>query len=995
MIFSSHLIRRGLIITGILGLGLWSLVTLKFQTELLPLFPQDLPSVQLLKKAQSTVTTEREVIVVAQPNPGWPVMLKLADGLKGKPGIGEAHVGFGSSQPPSQWMAGLLAGVPADRFFAIQQVVKPDAIKARLADTLEEMSGAIDEIEIGRLHFDPLQLQNIAFAGSDSSAIMNLANLPAVLTIVADRPLKTFEDDQKFVALVRSALAAETATVAPSVHFMLTGQAAITADVSKHMKRDLGIMLAFTIILTSLAFWAFYRSLMPLLWIIASQLLALLCALIVGRLLFREINILSIGFSSILFGVGMDYCILVYHFFSQPGELDPHEWRELRQAIWLSSWTTAATFGVLYLSSFPGLRQLAVLVGSGLIATAFFATTLLADHLSKKRPHAPRVLTKISDSCAQFLFRKRVSFVIAVCVLLTGIIILAPRWISYRFYDSSIEQLEPTQLESVQAGKILEAAIPHPAQNSDNSDQNRANWIPVNLTEVSAAFQKAGFDSSWSGSTLQILDSLNRWHAGTLDLTGPNQANAAWVHLRSELNATSVHDFKRLSLLMLTVVTLLCAVTHRSTRLVLLNLGALLLSLLLLGSMLYLTGNSLTLVSLLCIPLTIGLVIDYSLHIVLALEHADGDFVSACRHLGIPVILTGLASIIGFTAPMLSSQPALQNFGNVMDLGTVAAVASGLIFLPALYAVTRQNSRPLTLVPMRSSARCSGLYSASLFSLCSWLAKILPLELTRFVAGFVGRLYAFTHPGAVALIQRNLSLLGAKLNSNAAPRVYSEFGRTLADYFYIGTRPRGEAAQIISKQTGLHYLQEVYRQGKGGIIVTAHFGLFELGGLFTVEQGMPVDILTFPEPSTALTQWRAQFRKGWGVETIEIGTDPFAFLPIIESLRQNHIVAALIDRPGVSETVEVRYPHGVAGFSSGILLLAEHTGTPVIPATMARQVDGSYHAQLFPPIVIKDRGSRKETLAFYSQQIADILLPALCEYPEQWYQFTSLSPSSR
>ena len=36
-------------------------------------------------------------------------------------------------------------------------------------------------------------------------------------------------------------------------------------------------------------------------------------------------------------------------------------------------------------------------------------------------------------------------------------------------------------------------------------------------------FQTEGLDSSWSDSTLQILDSLNRWHAGSLDLTGANQ----------------------------------------------------------------------------------------------------------------------------------------------------------------------------------------------------------------------------------------------------------------------------------------------------------------------------------------------------------------------------------------------------------------------------------------------------------------------------------------
>lgn len=983
--FFSPWLRRGVLIAGVIGLGIWSLATIRFQTELLPLFPPELASVQQLQKAQTTVSSEREVIVLTQPNPGWPALQKLADAIKGQPGIGEAHVGLGSSQPPAQWLAGLFAGLSPKRFTAIQQTLQPDSIKARLAETRQQMSGAIDETDIGRLHFDPLRLQEVAFAGSGDKRSLDMANVPTILTIVADRSLQTFEDDQKFVSQVHAALAPHASEFPPGTQFLLTGQPAITADVSQHMQRDLVVMLSFTIALISLAFWLFYRSLMPLLWIIASQLLALFCALTVARFLFHEINILSIGFSSILLGVGMDYCILVYHHFAQPNELDPCQWRQLKRAIWLSSCTTAATFGVLYFSSFPGLRQLAILVGSGLLATAFFATTLLADHLSRHRPIAPSVLRKASDASAQFLFRQRIFFVAAIVLLVLGVAALAPRWISYSFYNPSIEALEPTHLESVRTGKILQSLMPVPTHSGNHAEQNRVAWKPLSTDKITAAFQSAGFDATWSASTVQIADALNHWHTGTLDLTGPTQTETAWLQLRHDLNATAVHDFKRLSLLMLSVVIVLCTITHRSPRLVLLNLGALLLSLLVLGSLLFLTGNSLTLVSLLCIPLTIGLVIDYSLHILLALEQADGQLAPAFRHLGVPVILTGLASIIGFTAPMLSSQPALQNFGTVMDLGTVAAVMSGLIFLPALYSVTQRTSGATT--------RSSSLYCASLFGFCCTIARVLPLPANRLIAYVMGRLYALAHPSRVALVQQNLSLLDARMTPIRARRVFGEFGRTLADYFYIGTRSRPEVMQLISQHTGVEHIHEAHRQGKGGIIVTAHFGLFELGGLFTAAQGMPVDILTFPEPSVALTEWRAQFRKRWGVNTIEIGPDPFAFFSVAQCLRKNHFVAALIDRPSPSETVNVRLPHGVAGFSSGILLLAAHTGTPVIPATMARQNDGTYHAHIFAPITITQRGSRAETLDFYTQKIADILLPDLCAHPEQWYQFAPLSPS--
>jgi lauroyl/myristoyl acyltransferase len=157
------------------------------------------------------------------------------------------------------------------------------------------------------------------------------------------------------------------------------------------------------------------------------------------------------------------------------------------------------------------------------------------------------------------------------------------------------------------------------------------------------------------------------------------------------------------------------------------------------------------------------------------------------------------------------------------------------------------------------------------------------------------------------------------------------------------------------------------------------------------QHGFSSAVLTYPEPSNALTDWRAAFRGRWHTDTIEVGVDSFAFLEIAEQLRRGDFIATLVDRPHPTEKIPVCLPHGMVHFSTGILLLAAHCECPVLPAIMARQADGSYHSEVFAPLLIKDRGSRAETLHFYSQQIADILLPALCAHPEQWYQFVPLS----
>jgi len=281
-----------------------------------------------------------------------------------------------------------------------------------------------------------------------------------------------------------------------------------------------------------------------------------------------------------------------------------------------------------------------------------------------------------------------------------------------------------------------------------------------------------------------------------------------------------------------------------------------------------------------------------------------------------------------------------------------------------------------------------------MFDAGAWLARCFPLGFIRTVAGWAGGLYAVTHPKRVAVVRRNLRLLDASLEGKSARRVYREFGKTLADYFYIGTRPPAQAVRIITKSDGLEHFRKAHELGKGALVVTAHFGLFELGGLMVAQMGIPCAVLTYPEPSSALTEWRTRFRRGWDADTIEIGADNFAFLEIADRLRRGQFIATLIDRPHPSDNTPVTLPNGTANFSAGILLLASHGGVPVIPATMSRMADGAYHSRIFPPLFIQDRGSRAETLRFYSQRIADTLLPVLCAHPEQWYQFVPLSPAA-
>src|ERR1700761_7601777 len=82
-----------------------------------------------------------------------------------------------------------------------------------------------------------------------------------------------------------------------------------------------------------------------------------------------------------------------------------------------------------------------------------------------------------------------------------------------------------------------------------------------------------------------------------------------------------------------------------------------------------------------------------------------------------------------------------------------------------------------------ASHRLDLTYRAGWFGLGERLGRTLPRSALRALGASWGRIFAWTHPEKVAVVRKNLALLGEG-HGHEAVRVYAEFGKVLADYFY-------------------------------------------------------------------------------------------------------------------------------------------------------------------------------------------------------------------
>ncbi len=1037
------------------GAGIWAALTIRFGTELLPILPPQLPSVRGLETFAALAAGDNQVLAV--PDPALPaderarLLAAARTALTACPEVAAVTTPTEPFESQSGALAAwlLLHADPAV-FARVLETLRPDVVNERLRALPSQLAGAVDPFEVVRRQLDPLALW------PDPNEV-DEPPVPEFLIITPALALADSAADAEFVSALRAALPHET-----HGRVLLTGRPVFNADISRQMRGDMLLMVGAAALLLVAAFWIFYRTLRPLGWIMFLQFFALLAGLVAARVFFGELNVISIGFASILLGVGMDYSILVYHHFGSPHREDLPAWRTLRRAIWFSALVTAAAFYFLALTSFPALQQLGVLVGTGLLASALLATWQLRLILVARPPNAPAVLFRASRHAAGFLQRRRGLLAGTAIALVLSLLWLQPWSVASGFYEPGLERLRPVGSDAYTAQEWLqkldpaaddgiyvlrgadydtlrttaaELATAFPGTETGSllaripSETNRARnlraWPADTTVWLARAFTSAGFGAEWSAATLQFsaaldaaargddsafagLSPLLRTFAGKNDdgayaivripgaAASPVPAEGwpalpvevlpvSWVALTAEITDLAQSDFARLSLAMLAAIVVLCTFAQRSLRMVALNLLALVLSAAIFLWLLRLTGTALSPLSLISLPLLVGLVIDYSLHVLMALRNQQGDLGKTYDQLAAPILLTGISACIGFGAPALTGQPALQNFGLVMDFGIIAAVTAGLVLLPAFFPRAREDD-------YRQRGFYRLLYRKRGFEwiLLGW--QMLGRRGAWLLSRALGLFYALTHPATVHAVRDNLSLLDpAKAGFGSACRLFMNQAENFSTYGRLSQRPTSDVLDLLGFRQGFEHLQRARDGGQGCLLVTGHLGFFELGGLVMAQLGFPMTALTLPEPSTALTEWRANFRARWGVKTIVVGNDSFSVLEIVRSLQSGAFVASLADRPYDGNSIPVDLPHGRIRFSTGPVLLALLAGCPIVPVGITRQPDGLYHiearAYIAPRWMPEGRAA---TLEHYTREVAAALVPLFVAYPEQWYHFAPL-----
>ncbi|HUE85537.1 MAG TPA: lysophospholipid acyltransferase family protein [Vicinamibacterales bacterium] len=179
----------------------------------------------------------------------------------------------------------------------------------------------------------------------------------------------------------------------------------------------------------------------------------------------------------------------------------------------------------------------------------------------------------------------------------------------------------------------------------------------------------------------------------------------------------------------------------------------------------------------------------------------------------------------------------------------------------------------------------------------------------------------------------------------------------------------------------------VLARGKGGLLVTGHYGTWEIGGLLMRVLGLPLTVVAMLEADPEVNRLRRETRAQMGVETLEVRQALETALQIRRLLGQNRLVALLIDRHLGRDRVQVTHFGRPAYFLQTPALMAYLSGAPLIPCFVERIGPGRFRTFAADAIDVDRHLEREEAIRQATQRVADAIEARVRVNPHAWYHF--------
>jgi len=265
------------------------------------------------------------------------------------------------------------------------------------------------------------------------------------------------------------------------------------------------------------------------------------------------------------------------------------------------------------------------------------------------------------------------------------------------------------------------------------------------------------------------------------------------------------------------------------------------------------------------------------------------------------------------------------------------------------------------------------------------LCSVLPLGVLRRIGAGLGwltyRLIGIRRRVSIENISSSLPDLDARAVKEIALESYKNFGRSMMEASFFNRLSEEKLWEMVTV-IGDEHPREALELGKGAIILTGHFGNWELLGAAIAHGGFPVHGTDTKHTNTMTHQMIIDLRKAQGVKVL----DPEQSMSsMVRLLADNQFVAYFTDQDAGRSGVFVNFLGRPSSTRRGPAILAMRSGAPIAPVFIVREGTDHhrviYHELVWPDPQLKGREAVIDLTQRYTRLLEDVIR----QHPESYF----------
>lgn len=213
-------------------------------------------------------------------------------------------------------------------------------------------------------------------------------------------------------------------------------------------------------------------------------------------------------------------------------------------------------------------------------------------------------------------------------------------------------------------------------------------------------------------------------------------------------------------------------------------------------------------------------------------------------------------------------------------------------------------------------------------------------------------------------------------------QTYFVFGQTIIDKVAISAGMRNRFTYDFD---GIENLKEIIQEHRGGILISAHVGNFEISEQFFSDLDLSFEInqVTVDQEVSVIKEYLQSITEKSKIKHIYIKEDMSHVFDINDALSNNELICFTGDRyfEG-SKVLEATLLGQKAIFPAGPFHLASRLGVPIVFVYVMKESSTHYHLYARRAEPVKRRDSQA-VLDAYVKSVERILK----QYPLQWFNF--------